>query len=480
MYSKKTPSWVKHLDFEIIDILCLEICFGVVFFLRHQGIVEYIYRTYAKMGLNLFVINWLIVFVFQSYKDILVRNKWQEATAVFKYVTIVYSTFLLYEYMIKEAEVMSRTVFFGGWGLSLFVCYFFRVIWKRFLRRRMTIERANNQMLVVTRRDSLKQCLDGLCDVEYRWYDIAGVAVLDEGEDIVSENGLDIPILVGKEAVLEYARQQVVDEVVLDHMDSQEDMCEWTDLFLGMGITVHISLGFLPEHMPNKTIRKIGSTHVVTSSIKVASEWELACKRVMDILGALVGLVVCGIAYVFVAPAIKIASPGPVFFSQERVGKGGRTFNIYKFRTMYMDAEERKKELMKYNEMQGLMFKMENDPRIIGSEKGQGKGLGNFLRKTSIDELPQFWNILKGDMSLIGTRPPTLQEYKQYDLHHKIRLSIKPGLTGLWQVSGRNTITDFEEVVKLDTEYIENWSLKYDIKILIKTIKVVFLRVGSK
>lgn len=147
---------------------------------------------------------------------------------------------------------------------------------------------------------------------------------------------------------------------------------------------------------------------------------------------------------------------------------------------MYMDAEERKKDLMKKNEMQGLMFKMENDPRIIGSEKGPGKGIGNFIRETSIDELPQFWNILKGDMSLIGTRPPTVNEYEQYDLHHKIRLSMKPGLTGMWQVSGRSDITDFEEVVRLDTEYIENWSIGMDIRILFKTIQVVLCKKGSK
>ena len=138
------------------------------------------------------------------------------------------------------------------------------------------------------------------------------------------------------------------------------------------------------------------------------------------------------------------------------------------------------KDLMDQNEMQGLMFKVENDPRIIGSEKGPGKGIGNFIRKTSLDEFPQFWNVLKGEMSLVGTRPPTVVEYEQYALHHKIRLSMKPGITGLWQISGRNQITDFEKVVQLDTEYIENWSLVLDIKILFSTIGVVLSRKGSK
>lgn len=138
-----------------------------------------------------------------------------------------------------------------------------------------------------------------------------------------------------------------------------------------------------------------------------------------------------------------------------------------------MDAEERKKELMKQNEMQGLMFKMENDPRII-------KGIGHFIRNSSLDEFPQFWNVLKGDMSLVGTRPPTLEEYEQYDDHHKKRLVTKPGITGLWQVSGRSNITDFEEIVALDTKYITEWSLGLDIKILFKTIWVVLQNDGAK
>ena len=147
---------------------------------------------------------------------------------------------------------------------------------------------------------------------------------------------------------------------------------------------------------------------------------------------------------------------------------------------MYMDAEERKKELMKQNRVSdGLMFKMENDPRVIGSEKGPGKGIGNFIRKTSLDEFPQFWNVLKGDMSLVGTRPPTLDEWEKYEPHHRARMSFRPGLTGLWQVSGRSNITDFEEVVKLDTQYIGEWSVKGDISILCKTAVGVFRNDGA-
>ena len=151
---------------------------------------------------------------------------------------------------------------------------------------------------------------------------------------------------------------------------------------------------------------------------------------------------------------------------------------------MYMDAEERKKALMEQNKISdGMMFKMDDDPRIIGSEKkdknGRPAGIGNFIRRTSLDEFPQFWNVLKGEMSLVGTRPPTLDEWERYDLHHRVRMSIKPGITGLWQISGRSDIKDFDEVVKLDLEYIDNWSLLLDIKILIKTVLIVLGRKGA-
>jgi lipopolysaccharide/colanic/teichoic acid biosynthesis glycosyltransferase len=150
-----------------------------------------------------------------------------------------------------------------------------------------------------------------------------------------------------------------------------------------------------------------------------------------------------------------------------------------------MDAEERKKALMAQNKVQdGMMFKMDDDPRIIGSEKkdknGKPKGIGNFIRRTSLDEFPQFWNVLKGEMSLVGTRPPTLDEWEKYDLHHRVRMSIKPGITGLWQISGRSEITDFEEVVRLDREYIQNWSPELDFQILLKTVSVVLKHEGAE
>lgn len=211
---------------------------------------------------------------------------------------------------------------------------------------------------------------------------------------------------------------------------------------------------------------------------------QLQYTRVFDIICGLLGCILTLAICIFIGPAIYFASPGPIFFSQERVGKNGKKFKMYKFRSMYLDAEERKAELMKHNKLgDGKMFKLDFDPRVIGNKvmpDGSHKtGIGEFIRKTSLDEFPQFFNVLRGDMSIIGTRPPLISETNLYELHHRARLAIKPGITGMWQVSGRSDITDFEEVVRLDKEYITNWNIGLDIKILFKTVMVVFRKDGS-
>lgn len=227
----------------------------------------------------------------------------------------------------------------------------------------------------------------------------------------------------------------------------QDGSCYGGDELMYAGITTpsvmkdfvsHVYIFKREKEEKNESDEKGVSVRIICSSC------------MLDICGSLAGLLITGIVFIIFAPIIYIQSPGPIFFKQERVGKNGRTFKIIKFRSMYLDAEERKKELMEQNKMKGLMFKMDNDPRIIP--------IGKFMRESSLDELPQFWNILKGDMSLVGTRPPTVDEYMQYENHHKRRLAVKPGLTGMWQVSGRSDITDFEEVVALDAESLNNWN----------------------
>ncbi|MBD2256737.1 sugar transferase [Pseudanabaena sp. FACHB-2040] len=192
-------------------------------------------------------------------------------------------------------------------------------------------------------------------------------------------------------------------------------------------------------------------------------------KRGIDVAGALVGLFLTGLVALPVVLAIQLDNPGPIFYRQMRCGYRGRTFQIWKFRSMVHNAD-RLKHLVE-NQAQGLIFKNENDPRITR--------VGRFLRRTSLDELPQFWNVLKGDMSLVGTRPPTLDEVRQYEPHHWQRLNIKPGMTGEWQVKGRSNVKDFEAVVKMDLAYQQQWSVRYDLQLILQTILVVLRRKGA-
>ncbi len=187
-------------------------------------------------------------------------------------------------------------------------------------------------------------------------------------------------------------------------------------------------------------------------------------KRVIDIVGSLVGLVITFILLIPIAISIQIDDPGPIFFKQTRCGWMGKRFAIWKFRSMCVDAEARKSQIK--NQVEGAFFKNDNDPRITK--------VGNFLRRTSLDELPQFWNVLKGEMSLVGTRPPTPDEVERYEVPEWQRLDVKPGMTGEWQVNGRSKVRSFEDVIRLDLKYQENWSLVYDLKLIFKTVTILF------
>lgn len=214
------------------------------------------------------------------------------------------------------------------------------------------------------------------------------------------------------------------------------------------------------SHYPYKVHLLVSSVHPAVTS------WT---KRWMDIVGAIVGLGLTALVLLPIAIAIQLDSPGPIFYRQTRVGLKGHTFQIWKFRSMVVDAEKIKHLVQ--NQAKGQIFKNENDPRITK--------VGQFLRRTSLDELPQFWNVLMGDMSLVGTRPPTLDEVKKYESHHWERLNVKPGITGEWQVNGRSTVKNFEDIVRMDLNYQHKWSVTYDLSLIVKTIGVVLNKSGA-
>lgn len=270
----------------------------------------------------------------------------------------------------------------------------------------------------------------------------------------------------------ELLHRYTIDQVyLLQEAERYRSMYQCLNLCTRLGVITHVVIPPMQLGCASY-ISSIGTYPVLTYHMVSLDAFQRLLKRILDVCGSIVGIILSAPFLLVAAIAIKLDSPGPVFFRQSRVGLNGRTFNIYKLRTMHNDAEARKKELEQQNEMEdGFMFKIRHDPRITR--------VGRVLRKTSIDELPQFFNVLKGDMSLVGTRPPTKNEVEKYETHHWRRLSVKPGITGLWQTSGRNDITDFNEVVALDTKYIENWSIWLDIKLILKTVGVLFTRKGA-
>jgi exopolysaccharide biosynthesis polyprenyl glycosylphosphotransferase len=239
---------------------------------------------------------------------------------------------------------------------------------------------------------------------------------------------------------------------------------------IGVSASVAVDLFNLKWSMGRET--SLVGIPMLTFDMTPTNAVALFVKRACDVIISTFALVMISPLYLIVAILIKTTSQGGVYFTQERCGLHGRKFKLYKFRTMEQNAEQKLKDLLVYNEMQGPVFKMENDPRITK--------IGKFLRKYSLDELPQLWNVFHGDMSLVGPRPPLPSEVKKYDPWHQRRLSIRPGITCIWQASGRNRISDFDQWVAMDLEYIDNWSLLLDFKILFKTIPAVFSGVGAK
>ena len=472
MYKKENNSWLKHIDFVILDILCLQLAFILAYEIRVAKGIPYLNPLYENMAFVLVIFQLLVSFFGESFSGVLRRGFLIEMKCMIEHEICVMLLAVLYLFMSQQGVMYSRGAFTIMCTLYFFIAYAARIGWKKVIRSRKFAEGEKRSILIITTDAKAANVVKALRGDSYGTYHLAGVALLDKNK--TGSMIQSVPVVAGADDVTAYIHKNWVDEVFFalpEHVDIPKKIMKDCNR---MGVVTHVQLAALNELGKNQVVEEIAGYMVLSSSINIVSSWQLLVKRLMDIAGGLVGCIFTGIIYIFIAPIMKVKSQGPVFFSQVRMGKNGKPFKIYKFRSMYMDAEERKKELMEKNNIKdGLMFKMDDDPRII-------KGIGHFIRKTSLDEFPQFWNILKGDMSLVGTRPPTMDEWDKYELHHRRRLAIKPGLTGMWQVSGRSEITDFEEVVELDTKYIEQWSIGLDIKILFKTVTVVFTGSGAK
>jgi exopolysaccharide biosynthesis polyprenyl glycosylphosphotransferase len=439
-----------------LDLICVTISFLSAFWGYH----------YVKLGtfidfdtydgayriiiVLIFLTHLFYAFSGNIYSEVMHRTSVEEIRGIVWHNIKLLASILIVLFFLKESATYSRLILAIFFCLNVFLMSVCRTIRKKSLLKTKKATVRQSHMLIVAEKehaDALRSLLDPKA---YSGYELVGCVDKDTYKDFIRENIID-------EVFVSYPEGPVRSEII--------------ETLVDMGLTVHIDIGQYLDEMPNSHISNLNDRSVISTAINPMTFRQKFIKRLIDIIGGILGLIITAILFIFFAPIILIQSPGHIIFKQKRVGKNGRIFDFYKFRSMYPDAEERKKALMDQNKMEGLMFKMDNDPRIFP--------FGRFLRKTSLDEFPQFWNVLKGDMSLVGTRPPTLDEYEKYSLYHASRLSIKPGITGLWQISGRSDITNFEEVVKLDREYIRNFSTFEDLRIMFKTITVVFTGKGS-
>ena len=456
----------------LADLLCIIFSYMIANYIRYGNFSDMADRSVHIMVCVCFLLFFTVyTFFIDNSRNFLTRGYLAEAVEVIKYNAAMVLVVGFFLFMIKKSDLFSRLVMGYFIVINIVLVYVVHLILKKVFYTMFSSERTVIKIMVAAERELLEETVKRLKDVLGVDYQITALACVDDRGNLEEIDG--IPVVAGGEDLLEVAKQLPLDEVFINayHLH-REEKGKLIRGFGEMGVSCHYNLGVYQDAKNPGTVESFGGYTVISYDSFHSSYKRQLIKRFMDIAGGLVGSLIAIIMFPFLAAAIKLDSPGPVLFSQTRIGRNGRRFKIFKFRSMYVDAEERKKELEAQNEVKGLMFKMENDPRVTK--------VGKFLRKTSLDEFPQFFNVLVGDMSLVGTRPPTEDEFEKYNLYYRRRISMTPGLTGMWQVSGRSDIDDFEEVVRLDLQYIDNWSLTLDIKILIQTVGVVLFGKGAK
>lgn len=452
----------------LLDALCIIAAGYSAFFGKY-----YLSNGTWKIGDNIFMGAILLVMFMNNYfmgrlhlyGEMKPTSYRQLFFPLFKAVFASFLCLVAGIYLYKENEVSREFILFFALFSFVFLCVERLIV--RWYLNGIAYNNFHARKILVVGDLERGKIVSELLGQQLSWgHEVIGMLAVDDDEATAPE-------CLGKiEDLPEILQKYPVDEVIFTARGGRSvDIRAYLQVCKKMGVPSRILPAlWQPGEKSISAERCQGVPFLIIATDNINAT-GLLYKRILDCVGGLVGSLIFLLLYPVVGLAIKLDSPGPVLFQQKRVGCHGRIFNIVKFRTMYQDAEKRKLELMFRNEMQGAMFKLEDDPRITR--------VGRWLRKTSLDEFPQFFNVLIGEMSLVGTRPPTVTEVEQYDLWHRRRISAKPGITGLWQVSGRNKITDFDKVVELDCQYLDNWRFIDDIWILLKTFVVVFQRKGA-
>ena len=473
MYNRNSKGWMKHADFFNIDAITQHFVLVLIYAIRYSAWM-YTDSAYVKLALLMFLWNAFVFLGFDTMHNVLKRGLFVEFKETLRHCRYIFALLMLSLYLMDGVHYYPQSILFSALFLHIFLGYGSRVFWKWFVKNHR-LNRRKQRVIALLDAETAEETMKRINHNQAEQHEIIGIILTEKSDRTVID---DVPVVACIEQAAAFISQQSVDSLYIDCAITAPGVSELMEACKQMAVPIHYRVPDIYGAGVKHVIERIGGETVLTSSLNYATPRERITKRTLDILGGLVGSVIALLLMLIIGPMIKKASPGPVLYKQERIGLNGRHFTMYKLRSMHVDADQRKQELMESNRVaDGRMFKMDDDPRIIGNEiLPDGtckKGIGDFIRRTSLDEFPQFFNVLLGEMSLVGTRPPTVDEWESYEYHHRARLSCKPGITGLWQVSGRSEITDFEEVVKLDTEYITNWTFGLDIQILLKTIIVV-------
>jgi exopolysaccharide biosynthesis polyprenyl glycosylphosphotransferase len=451
----------------IFDAICIIISAYAAYFLRKA------YEPGFSLPSDAFTASILIIVIannyfmgyFKLYSDQKFKSQWHLMSSILKSIALDFTILGACIFMFKLTKYSRGFLLFFA-TLTFLSIYIQRLLTYSYVDKNAKNKFSSYNILIVgpvERSHLVKELLEK----QLSWgHKVIGRLSLHPE---ICEDG---DCLGPLERLPEILRNQEVDEVVFAlNGDKSFTLSEYLYECRRIGVRVRILPSLWQAGDTNISVEQCQTVPFITIKTANFNATGLLYKRIMDIGGGLLGTLLFCIMYPFVAIAIKLDSCGPVIFRQKRVGQHGRVFGLYKFRSMYVNAEDLKQDLSLKNEMNGNMFKLERDPRITR--------VGKFLRRTSLDEFPQFVNVLKGEMSLVGTRPPTVDEVDTYKPDHLKRLTAKPGITGMWQVSGRNQIKDFDKVVALDCKYLDHWRFSDDIKILFKTVYVVLKRKGA-
>ena len=453
MYRKKSRGWYKHKDFILIDLACLFMALILAYLIRNGSVRNlFTLGIYRNVMIFVILVDLFLIILFESYKGVLRRGRYQELRSVIRQMILIELASGLYLFTVSGGHTFSRIILYLMGIFYVLLSYCTRIIWKKHLLHKMA-EGGEHSLYIVTNYDLASKVIQNVKEHNYNRYNINGLILIDK--DMTGKEIAGVQVVADLNNAPSFICQQWVDEVFVNVDETYPYPQELIEELLEMGMPVHVNLAKVRSTPGQKQfVEAIGGYTVLTTTMNYATDRQALAKRVLDILGGLVGCFLTGIIFIFIAPAIYISSPGPIFFSQTRIGKNGKPFKMYKFRSM--EVQDPKKEKNQWTSP--------HDPRVTP--------IGRFIRKTSIDEMPQLFNVLFGDMSLVGPRPERpffVEKFKEEIPRYMIKHQVRPGMTGWAQVNGLRGDTSITKRIEHDLYYIENWTLGFDFKILFLT-----------